>query len=357
MIGRRGYRGWITTGLIVATAVTGAVFVLPGKAAADFNLTTSPLPLNLNVKPGGTVSSPLKIQNSGTTPVRLKVQLMKFSALGTSDKPRIVEFASTDRQDEWVTFSETSFDAPPNVWRTIDMTIRPPASAAFGYYYAVVFSQEGAPARNTDTRSNSINGAVATLVLLNVNAPGEKRELDVANFSADKKFYEYLPATFTVNVKNPGNVHTIPSGNIFISKDGKENLAILSLNQAQGNVLPNSERAFTTSWEDGFPAFKLRRENGVVMSDQNGKPIRDLKWQFSQMEKFRFGKYNAHLTMVYNDGKRDVPVEGDISFWVIPWKLILIVVISLVLIVTGVLVYVRSGLRQMARFKNNKKKE
>jgi ABC-type glycerol-3-phosphate transport system permease component len=35
----------------------------------------------------------------------------------------------------------------------------------------------------------------------------------------------------------------------------------------------------------------------------------------------RFGKYTAKMLLVFDDGARDVPIEGVVSFWVIPWRL------------------------------------
>ncbi|MGB3073255.1 MAG: hypothetical protein WBB68_03290, partial [Candidatus Moraniibacteriota bacterium] len=36
----------------------------------------------------------------------------------------------------------------------------------------------------------------------------------------------------------------------------------------------------------------------------------------------RFGKYTAKMLLVYDDGTRDIPIEGVVSFWVMPWRLI-----------------------------------
>ena len=34
-------------------------------------------------------------------------------------------------------------------------------------------------------------------------------------------------------------------------------------------------------------------------------------------------KYQAKLLLVYDDGKRDIPLEGTVEFWVVPWRLVL----------------------------------
>jgi hypothetical protein len=213
------------------------------------------------------------------------------------------------------------------------MTIRPPKDAAFGYYYAVIFSHEGGQKISTGKVSSSVKGAIASLVLLDVDAPGAKRTLSVTKFTSTQKVYEYLPATFTVTVRNAGNVHAIPAGNIFIGRDKKGTMAALELNNAHGNVLPNTDRQFEVQWTDGFPSYKPVKVNGQVQSNSDGKPRQHLDWGGGKLDlnKFRIGRYHAHLVMTYNDGTRDVPVEGDLTFWVIPWKMILLLILLIVL--------------------------
>ena len=318
--------------------VLAALMPLPA-SAADFNLTASPLPVNLSVKPGGSVTTPLKVENTGTQTVKVKLSLMKFKANGNTGKPEIITPAANDESVKWVSFSQNSFDAEPNVWHTITMTIKTPADAAFGYYYAVIFSQDGGkPQQVTPGQHNTINGAVATLVLLDVNAPGEKRTLSVTSFRSAKKVYEFLPATFDITVHNSGNVHAVPFGDVFVGRGSGNGLATLEINKPAGNILPNTDRVFEVQWADGFPSYQPKRVNGQVLSDKNGKPQQSLSWSGMNLGKLRIGQYHAHLVLTYNDGTRDVPVEGDVSFWVIPWRLIVAVI--LIPTVPAMLVYV-----------------
>lgn len=86
---------------------------------------------------------------------------MKFSAQGSAGDPNIEEVSPNDQFAKWVSFSKTNFVAQPGVFNSIDVTIRPPKSAAFGYYYAVVFSQDNG-AEPAVPSQNRINGAVAS---------------------------------------------------------------------------------------------------------------------------------------------------------------------------------------------------
>jgi hypothetical protein len=328
-------------------AVLPIILSTQGASAANnpFNLTASPLPVNLVTTPGKTVSTPIQIENTGTDTVKLKVQLLKFGAFGSEGKPSITEPGPNDAYVHWAHFSETSFEAPPNVFHTITMTINPPKEAAFGYYYAVVFSVDGQPTPTTPNQ-NKVSGALATLVLLDVQAPGEKRAMSVASFSSAKKVYQYVPATFNISIKNTGNVHGIPTGNIFISRNKSTTIDILDVNKEQGNVLPKSSRLFQATWSDGFPSYGPKRQNGQVISDKRGKPIQQLNWDTSKISKLRFGRYYAHLTLIYNDGAKDIPIEAETSFWVIPWEAILIALIPILIILFGLFIMLRSFYRQ-----------
>ncbi|MCX6761281.1 MAG: hypothetical protein NTY33_00330, partial [Candidatus Moranbacteria bacterium] len=49
----------------------------------------------------------------------------------------------------------------------------------------------------------------------------------------------------------------------------------------------------------------------------------ELKWNFADASKLRWGKYTAKLVLVYDNGQRDVPIEGEVAFWVLPWRLLI----------------------------------
>lgn len=298
------------------------ILPLHAHAATDtsLNLVTSPLPISLSGPPNSTLTTDIRIKNGSTHDETLKVTLMKFSAYGDEGKPSIADRAKGDDYFDWVSFSPQTFDAPPNQWITVKMTVKLPPSAAFGYYYAAVFSRAGAPEKSSG-RQNVIVGSTAVLALVEAQVPNAKRTANITSFSADQRFYEFLPATFKVKVHNSGNVHLIPTGNIYINR-GKKTVATLKVNAAQGNVLPNSNRVFTSIWNDGFPVYVQKESGGQVVLDKDDKPVTDLKWDFSKASKLKFGHYTAHLLMAYDNGKQDVPLEAVVSFWVIPWRVI-----------------------------------
>ena len=284
-------------------------------------LTTSPLPINLKVTPGTSVSAPIKIKNDGNQDENLKVTLMKFKADPVTGATILGEREPADSYFDWVSFSDPTFTLQPNEWKTITATFNVPTSASFDYYYAIVFFRADQKVQPGE-RQTVLNGGTATMVLLTADVPNAKKELTLDQFTVNKNIFEFLPAIFDIKIKNTGNVHIIPHGNIFISKDGQKDVAILDVNATQGAILPNSPRTFESNWADAFPVWVPKLDNGATVKDDKGNPVQELKWNFADASKLRWGKYTAKLVLVYDNGTRDVPIEGEVSFWVLPWRLL-----------------------------------
>jgi hypothetical protein len=343
-------RGLLSLLLVALVVVLGQ----PGMASAaeGFNVITSPLPIKISTPPGKTVETELRIKNQGSQAEGIKVGLMKFSASGDGGQPNLYDLTSKDTFGSWVHFSPQQFTAQPNVWYSVKMTIDVPATADLGYYMAVTFS----PANQPDVpRATDLKGSAATLVLLNVVTPNEKRKLDLVSFETTHNLYEYLPVDFKIKVHNSGNIYIAPVGNIFIQQ-GSKVVSTLDFNAAGGSVLPGSNRIFTETWKNGFPVFVDRLVNGKPVPDKHDIPKRTLKWDFTQASNLRIGHYTAKLLAVYDNGTQDVPLEASVSFWVLPWKIMLAAVAILAIVGFGIFSALRSiGRKAHGKLRGRKK--
>jgi len=315
------------------------------------HLQVSPLPISLSTSPGTAVSTDLGIKNAGSKSEKLQVRLLRV----TEDDNGVVRLGAPTSSDEWtkwVSFSRPTFEAPPGVQQTIKMTVNVPKSAAFGYYFAVEYmraTSEGPEAGKAVTR-----GAVANFILLNADTTGALREAKIVSFASDRKFYEYLPVTFRVKIRATGNIHVAPHGNIFISQRGKQ-IGVINVNADGGNILPQSSRYFTSTWNDGFAVYVPTTMNGKPVLDKKGNPVKHLKRDFSHADRFRIGHFTAHLVMVYDNGQRDVPIEATVSFWVVPWRMIGLILIPIAIM--GFLFYKYLSFRRKYYKKVKSKKE
>lgn len=324
--------------LFMAVSVVGllcaAVHPVTVRAEEGFSLQVSPSPLVATVKPGVDSVQELQIRNTNTSPQALKMGLRTFRV---DDKTGEVQLGNEAPQDieKFVSFEQPTFSLQAGEIMTQRITIRTPASAGFTYSFAITVAQQNPP--KPSKGKSAIAGTVAIFSLLNVDKPGATRKFELSSFSVGKHTYEYLPANFTVRLKNTGNTLVKPTGTLYIQRHSNDNtpLMAIGLNQAGGYILPGSSRTFESSWNDGFPHYETK-----TVSD--GTTQQKLVWQGNAVSKLRFGRYVAKMVAVYDDGQRDVPIVAEVSFWVVPWKLILGGILILLFLVVGVIATTRS---------------
>lgn len=342
-------------GLLVTLSTILSAQTTSAAAAPALSLTTTPVSLDLTIHPGTSTTKTLQLMNNTAQPIPINMSLDVFGAYGTTGQAAITAPKASDVSSDYVHFSPSSFIAQPGKWSQVQMTIKLPSNASLGYYFAVIFKP--VLANPLVTKSAIIKGSNAVLVLVDTQSSNEVRQVEIGNFSVSKKLYEYLPATFTVSIHNTGNIFLAPTGDIFISRSSNltHALTTLSVNAGSGNVLPNSYRNFQEVWSDGFPVFQDKLVNGHVVTDKKGNDILKLKWNFADSNKFRFGKYYAGLTLIYNNGTRTIPLTAVVSFWVIPWKLLLLALIPLLLVLYGFWSIGRAIYRRLKRLKKANK--
>lgn len=293
-------------------------------APSNFNLQVTPSPLVDTIKPGVKTTEPLKIHNGSTGTEELKISPRSFTYDSKTGKVNL-EDTTPPAVASWVSFSAPKFTVQPGQWFTEQITFDVPKDAGFSYSFALVIERQSNPAPANGTRA--INGSLAIFTLINIDRPGAKSSLAVVSFTSTKHLYEYLPATFNVRFQNTGNTIVQPYGNIFVQRTAtsRKPLASLPVNSTKGYILPNTERTVTAQWNDGFATYQ-------PVTQPDGSLKQQLKLDWSNLSHFRIGRYSANLVAVYSDGQHDVPIASVITFWVIPWRAILLLLVVIVLL-------------------------
>lgn len=336
-------------GTVVGLA-SASLVAFSGQAAAaegEFYLQVSPSPLVLTLKPSQTTTHDLKVRNAGSQAEKLTIAPRAFKI---NDATGEVAFEDTKKPaeiGEWVSFSSTNFTVQPGEWFTQKVTIAVPESAGFSYSFALVITRQDTPAAKDAGRE--LKGSVAIFTLVNIDKPGATRTLQLEKLSTTSGLYEYLPATIDVKLKNTGNSIVRPDGNVFIQRTANdtEPITALPVNKNDGYILPGSTRTLSIDWTDGFPGVRQS-------TDSSGQTRNESDWNFANFSKIRFGYYTAKLVAVYNDGQRDIPVVGEVGFWVIPWKILLGILLLLLLIGTGIWSITGKVFKSSRRFKRTK---
>jgi hypothetical protein len=315
-------------GVWVLPLVALIAMAIPGNAKAagnDFDIQVSPSPLVVTLTPGKAQTASLTVRNSSNHPETLYAKLNGFSFDKNSKNIQLQDTKPTGVSD-WASFKNPSVTIAPGTSQPVEIVFNTPKDVGFSYSFALTLSRSPNDA-GVQRDGVTLKGAVAVFCLVNIDRPDAKRELGIESFNGNKSNYQYLPAEFTLQIKNKGNVIDQPAGTLYIQRkfDSAKPIATMPINNTSNYVLPGTTREFKSSWTDGFPSYK---------TDANGK--RSLSWEWKHVSDLRIGRYVAKAVIVYNDGKRDVPVITSYSFWVIPWTLLLIIVIVLVILVMGV---------------------
>ncbi len=313
----------------------------------EFSLQVTPSPLVTTVKPGMASEVELKIRNGGRKAEELKIEPRSFKVDDSSEEVKLDDTTPPEIND-WMSFSATTFTIQPEQWFTEKIKFELPKDSGFSYSFALVVSRKNDPKPVEGSRL--LRGSVAVFTLVNVDRPGATRKLDLGTFKIDKHMYEYLPASLSLQLKNSGNSIVQPYGNIYIQrgKNDKTPITTLAVNNSKGYMLPNSTRTFQTDWSDGFPVFQTDTGN-------DGQPHRKLVWDWSRVSNVRIGHYTAKLVAVYNDGNHDVPIESEIAFWVIPWKLLGVLCVVLLVLLFGIYSFVRQVVGYVRRKRHAKR--
>lgn len=308
----------------------------------DFSLEVSPSPLVTDVKPGESKTLELKIHNASRATEQLKIQARGFTTAHPSESITITPTTPPDLA-KWISFSQPTFSVRPGEWFTQKISINLPDDAGFSYPFITVISRAETP-EQTDGGA-SIQGSIAVFTLVNIDKPGATRRVELESFTPDQSFYEFLPASFKLKFKNTGNSIVQPYGNIYVQRPGKESspLAVLPVNETGNYLLPGGSKEINATWADGFPYYQTSQP------DKDGKTTQNLIWNWENISHFRIGRYTAQVVAVYNDGTRDVPVIGAVSFWVIPWRILLGVLVVLLVIGIGIWSTLKRLVRQVKR--------
>jgi hypothetical protein len=297
-------------------------------SSGEFSLQVSPSPLIHTVEPGETKEMEVKIRNNGDRQEELKIEPRSFKVSADGEDIELNDTPPDDVKD-WISFSEPRFTLIPGQEKSQKVRVNVPKDAGFSYAFALVISRQRDPVAVKG--GQAIKGSLALFTLINVDRPGAVRKLEISKFSMNKRVYEYLPAELTITFKNTGNTIAQPYGDVFFLRtpgDTKQ-LGNIPVNDKRGYILPGTSRTLKVQWDDGFPVYRQ-------VEVETGKTETRLDWNWGNAANTRIGKYTAQVVAIYNDGKRDVPIEGTISFWVIPWKILLGITLIVLLVAFSV---------------------
>jgi hypothetical protein len=279
------------------TGAAGAVFGLIGTATAATTqgYQISPPVTTLALDRGTSTRQTVKITNLTDAQLTLQVGKRNFVAKGEEGEVELTDEANPLYSlAPYFTLSQPTVTVPPRGTSEVSYTLSVPLNAEpGGRYGSITFNtiETKLPAGQSGA---SVRQELAALVFLRINGQAHE-QLAIDSFTTGHGFYEYGPVSFTTRIKNLGNVHEKPTGEIVVTNMLGLKTATVKLDDK--NVIPGAVRKINS---------ELKRH-------------------------LMFGSYTATLTL--KNGTLQT-LTAKASFWAIPYTLIGIIL--LVLLVIGV---------------------
>jgi len=267
-------------------------------------LTVSPPRIELTANPGEIITKDLKITNNTASELLVQTTIKDFLVEDKKGTPITVESEQAGKfaLSTWLSASETEFSLPAYQTKLITAVIVVPEDALpGGHYGAVYFSPLGLSAPQAAGAETTSQTGVTTKVasLVSVIIPGDINEEAFVRRMDIPLFQEFGPVKIISEIANSSDVHIRPLGTIRIYNWlGKLNT---TLKLKEQNIFPGASRTYENLWP----------------------------------QKWGLGKYKAKLEAGYgNQGNSLLAVA---YFWVIPWRLITVILLVAALVILSII--------------------
>ena len=287
----------------IAAAVTAPATQSPSAGQA---LEIAPPVLNLKADPGEVIQTKIALRDISSTSLLVTSEVNDFTASGEDGTPKVIT-DNTEKSPysiiDWIK-PIASLTLKSRQIENLPVTITVPKNAAPGGYYGVVRFTAIAP--DIDQSGVALSASLGAMIFIRVNGDA-KESMTIQDFYLSKddskgSFFDSIPLMFTERIKNEGNVHEQPIGQILVTDMFGKPAVNVNVNLEGRNVLPATIRRFDQ------PLDKSAVGNRIL-----------------------FGLYTAKVTMKY--GASGQTVTKSIKFWIFPWKLLLTAIIVLIVLV------------------------
>lgn len=295
-------------------------------------ISISPPVMEIEIDPGGSVERTIEIGNETNEERVYNVGVKKFEMVGEEGRQRFIPIEEGDDFElaSWIKYEENKIIISPKSSKKFAFTVNVPENADPGGRYASIYFSAGQPAAEGNGSSRvGVEAQINALILARISGEiTEKAEIESFGLKDNESFFNRLPVTFVWKLKNEGNVHIRAQGNIEIKDIVGRRVELLDANPKNYRVLPGNTRKID-SWWGGEPEIA------------SGDYAKDFLWEAGkEFENFAFGKYSAKLDIVYGKGNKNF-LSREISFWVIPWRAILLAGTAFVVLMLAVVLFVK----------------
>ncbi len=290
------------------------------QAEDSLTLSVTPTLFQMSALPGQIWESQIKVINSNSFPLTVYAEPVNLLPSGDQGHSKFVPIFENITEGstlaEWIKYDKNApIIIEPFESVSIPFIIEVPADAAPGGHFAAMLVGTRPP-EEEDKYVVKTSQLVSSLFFLRIEGDVEENG-HIRSFAVDDWIVETPQAKFSVTFENRGNVHLQPQGQIKIYNMWGKERGTIPINTMThfGNVLPESKRKFEFSWS-----------GEASLTD--------------------IGRYKAEVGLAY--GLEDKKFEtGELHFWVIPIKPLLIGIGSLAIFIYLIVLMIRSYVKRM----------
>lgn len=297
--------------LITTTVITALTLVVMTVAHAQQSvpsqqrtITIVPPSDSVQLNPGDSKEGVLKVINDSDQNLNFTAQTQDFIVEDNKGTPTLLPPGTLNNKysaANWISVSPSTFNVAPHQKVTLNYFVQVPATAKpGGHYAAIVYTP--AEALGVAGTGTAVKTQVGTL--LSITVSGQVTQFaNVTKFFANT-FQEFGPVDIFTQIKNYGDVHIKPVGNITISDMVGRKLASLPIDEH--NIFPQAARDYQTTFG----------------------------------QQWMIGRFKASLLASYGE-QNNMPIVATIYFWVFPWRIASVIVLAIIAVIIGILLYRR----------------
>ncbi len=262
----------------------------------------------LSISPGETVTEYILVTNRISDSRVFTFEVDDIS--GSSDGSAAVKLADGERGPysirDYISFPQKSITLNLGERARVPVVISLPLDAEPGGLYGSVLVTTDRSSTNEETGVRApLIARIGSLFFVTVEGDAERGGQTLGISTLDSKWwYERGPVNLGIGFENTGSIHLNPYGELSIKNMFGEEVGFIQLEP--WFVLPQSLRTREIAWD----------------------------------REFLFGRYT--VTAKINRGYDDVVDEVSTTFWVLPWKIVLGVFLSIFVLVFGIRTFFRT---------------
>lgn len=287
--------------IVISVAFTLFTFMMPFCLQA---MTVSPVLVDVSIDPGVIIEKTIFIKNESKAISYYSLMAENFTASGETGAQAYSGDGSSDLAS-WISWSTSTIVVLPGEVVSVPVRISVPNDAGAGGHYATLFVSR---VNANDKNNVGLYEQIGVLFLVRVSGEiVDAASIESFRLKSNRSLINHLPAAFELRIRNNGGSHIRPEGSVVLKNAIGRIVSVLPINRTGGAVLPRSVRKFDANWG----RVDNSCDAGFWSSVRN------------ELNHFAFGFYTADVHATYGDQHQSLN-RASISFWVIPWHLMIV---------------------------------